>query len=148
MPAQASPSWFLTATRRRTSYTSMRISDTERTEAADLLSKHYGDGRLDETEFHQRLDQAMRAKTYADLGGLFDDLPQTGAEAAEAPRTPARRQRDNSHHLGGLVLAVALVIAAAVVASHVLAWFAGPWIFWLAIIGVALFVLESRKKRR
>ena len=97
MPAQASPSWFLTATRRRTSYTSMRISDTERTEAADLLSKHYGDGRLDETEFHQRLDQAMRAKTYADLGGLFDDLPQPGAEAAEAPRTPARRQRDHAH---------------------------------------------------
>jgi Flp pilus assembly protein TadB len=148
MPAQASPSWFLTATRRRTSYSSMRISDSERTEAADLLSKHYGDGRLDEAEFHQRLDQAMRAKTYADLGGLFDDLPGTEAEAAEAPRTPARRHHEHSNHLGGLVLACALVIAAAVVASHVLAWFAGAWIFWLAIIGVALFVLESRRKRR
>jgi hypothetical protein len=147
MSGQASPSWFITATRRRTSYSSMRISDSERTEAADLLSKHYGDGRLDEPEFHQRLDQAMRAKTYADLGGLFDDLPRTEAEAAEAPRTPARRH-EHSHHLGGLVLAVAIVVAAAVVAGHVLAWFAGAWIFWFALIGVALFAVEARRKRR
>jgi len=147
MSGQASPSWFITATRRRTSYSSMRISDSERTEAADLLSKHYGDGRLDETEFHQRLDQAMRAKTYADLGGLFDDLPRSEAEAAEAPRTPARRHHDHPHHLGGLVLAGAMVIAALIVAGHVMAWFAGGWVFWLVIIGVALFVLESRRKR-
>jgi hypothetical protein len=147
MSGQASPSWFITATRRRTSYSSMRISDAERTEAADLLSKHYGDGRLDEPEFHQRLDQAMRAKTYADLGGLFDDLPRTEAEAAEAPRTPVRRH-EHSHHLGGLVLAVAIVVAAAVVAGHVLAWFAGAWIFWFALIGVALFAIETRRKRR
>jgi len=147
MSGQASPSWFITATRRRTSYSSMRISDAERTEAADLLSKHYGDGRLDEPEFHQRLDQAMRAKTYADLGGLFDDLPRTEAEAAEAPRTPARRH-EHSHHLPGLVLAVAIVVAAAVVAGHVLAWFAGAWIFWFALIGVALFAIEARRKRR
>jgi hypothetical protein len=146
MSGQASPSWFITATRRRASYSSMRISDAERTEAADLLSKHYGDGRLDEAEFHQRLDQAMRAKTYADLGGLFDDLPRTEAEAAEAPRTPVPRRHEHSHHVGGLVLVVALVIAAAVVAGHVLAWFATAWI-WLALIGVALFALESRRKR-
>jgi ferric-dicitrate binding protein FerR (iron transport regulator) len=151
MSGQASPSWFITATRRRTGYSSMRISDAERTEAADLLSKHYGDGRLDEAEFHQRLDQAMRAKTYADLSGLFDDLPRTEAEAAEAPRTPARRHQEHPHRVGGLVLVVALVIAAAVVAGHAMAWFATGffatfWI-WLALIGVVLFALESRRKR-
>jgi hypothetical protein len=146
MPGQASPSWFITATRRRTSYSSMRISDAERAEAADLLSKNYGDGRLDEAEFHQRLDQAMRAKTYADLAGLFDDLPRTEAEAAEAPRTPAHRHHDHSHHAGGLVLVVALVVAAAVMAGHVVAWFATAWI-WLAIIGVAVFALDRHRKR-
>jgi ferric-dicitrate binding protein FerR (iron transport regulator) len=124
----------------------MRISDAERAEAADLLSKNYGDGRLDEAEFHQRLDQAMRAKTYADLGGLFDDLPRTEAEAAEAPRTPARRHHEHSHHAGGLVLVVALVVAAAVMAGHVVAWFATAWI-WLAIIGVAVFALDRHRKR-
>ena len=145
MPGQASPSWFITATRRRTSYSSMRISDAERAEAADLLSKHYGDGRLDETEFQQRLDQTMRAKTYADLSGVFDDLPRTEAEAAEAPRTPVPRRHEH-HRAGGLLLMVALVIAAAIAAGHVLAWFGGALI-WLAVIGAGLFLFESRRKR-
>jgi hypothetical protein len=143
MSAPSSPPWFLTATRRRTSYSSMRISDAERTEAADLLSKHYGDGRLDEAEFNQRLDQAMRAKTYADLSGLFDDLPRTETEAAEAPRVPAPRHRHR--HPAGLLLMVALVIAAAVVAGHALAWFATAWI-WLALLGAVLFIAESRRR--
>jgi Flp pilus assembly protein TadB len=143
MSAPSSPPWFLTATRRRTSYSSMRISDAERTEAADLLSKHYGDGRLDEAEFNQRLDQAMRARTYADLSGLFDDLPRTETEAAEAPRTPARRP--GHRHPSRLFLMVALVIAAAVVAGHALAWFATAWI-WLALLGAVLFIAESRRR--
>jgi Domain of unknown function (DUF1707) len=143
MSAPSSPPWFLAATRRRTSYSSMRISDAERTEAADLLSKHYGDGRLDEAEFNQRLDQAMRAKTYADLSGLFDDLPRTETEAVEAPRVPAPRHRHR--HPAGLFLMVALVIAAAVVAGHALAWFATAWI-WLALIGAVLFIAESRRR--
>jgi len=143
MSAPSSPPWFLTATRRRTSYSSMRISDAERTEAADLLSKHYGDGRLDEGEFNQRLDQAMRAKTYSDLSGLFDDLPRTETEAAEAPRTPARRH--GHRHPARLFLVVALVIAVAVVAGHALAWFATAWI-WLALLGAVLFIAESRRR--
>jgi hypothetical protein len=143
MSAPSSPPWFLAATRRRTSYSSMRISDAERTEAADLLSKHYGDGRLDEAEFNQRLDQAMRAKTYSDLSGLFDDLPRTETEAAEAPRVPARRH--GHRHPAGLFLMVALVIGAAVVAGHALAWFASAWI-WLALLGAVLFIAESRRR--
>jgi Flp pilus assembly protein TadB len=143
MSAPSSPPWFLAATRRRTSYSSMRISDAERTDAADLLSKHYGDGRLDEAEFNQRLDQAMRAKTYGDLSGLFDDLPRTGTEAAEEPRVPTRRQ--GHRHPTGLFLMVALVIAAAVAAGHVLAWFATVWI-WLALLGAILFIAESRRR--
>ena len=47
----------------------MRVSDAERAEVADRLSKHYSDGRLDEAEFNERIDQAMRAKTHADLSG-------------------------------------------------------------------------------
>jgi Flp pilus assembly protein TadB len=143
MSAPSSPPWFLTATRRRTSFSSMRISDAERTDAADLLSKHYGDGRLDEAEFNQRLDQAMRARTYADLGGLFDDLPRTETEAAEAPRVPARRH--GHRHSPRLFLMVALVIAVAVVAGHALAWFATAWI-WLALLGAVLYIAENRRR--
>ena len=40
----------------------MRVSDAERNEVAEQLSKHYADGRLDAAEFKERLDQAMSAK--------------------------------------------------------------------------------------
>jgi hypothetical protein len=145
MSASSSPAWLLAATRRRTSYSGMRISDAERSEAADLLSKHYGDGRLDEAEFHQRLDQVMRAKTYSDLSGLFDDLPRTGAEAGEVRRAPEPR-RQQCHGAGGLFLLIAIIVGAAVVAGHVVWWFGGAWL-WLVVIGFVLFLLESRRRR-
>jgi hypothetical protein len=53
----------------------MRVGDAERAEIADRLAKHFSDGRLDEAEFGERLDRAMRAKTMADLSGLLSDLP-------------------------------------------------------------------------
>ena len=40
---------------------SMRASDDERNAVADKLSRHYAEGRLDETEFKDRLDHAMSA---------------------------------------------------------------------------------------
>src|SRR6266704_2823881 len=53
----------------------IRVSDAERTEVADRLSKHYGDGRLDQSEFNERMERAMSAKTQGDFAGLFADLP-------------------------------------------------------------------------
>jgi len=53
----------------------MRVGDAERAEIADRLAKHFSDGRLDEAEFSDRLDRAMRAKTMPDLSGLLSDLP-------------------------------------------------------------------------
>ena len=68
----------------------MRISDAERAEVSDRLSKHYGDGRLDETEFSKRLDQAMHAVTQSDLNGLFDDLPDDAAGHGAGRRRAGR----------------------------------------------------------
>lgn len=143
MSAPSSAPWFLSATRRRGGYASMRISDAERSQAADLLSGHYGDGRLDEAEFQQRLDQVMRAKTYGDLGGLFDDLPRTEAEANGSPREAALQRRAHRRR-GAPILLAGLVIAAAVMAGHAVAWFGGAWI-WLALLGAILFVAERRR---
>jgi Domain of unknown function (DUF1707) len=67
----------------------MRVGDAERAEMADRLAKHFSDGRLDEAEFGERLDRAMRAKTVADLSGLLADLP--GAE-------PVPPQQGSRHH--------------------------------------------------
>jgi hypothetical protein len=70
----------------------LRVSDAERAEVADRLSKHYGDGRLDQAEFNGRLDQAMRAKTHSDLSGLFADLPAPEESEAVARQWPERQR--------------------------------------------------------
>src|SRR5689334_24779976 len=101
MPAPYNPPWGRGSSGRRASQANpnMRVSHAERTEVADRLSKHYGDGRLDEEEFNERIDRAMKAKTRADLDGLFDDLPgeepPRPSAAAPAPRMarPPRRHR-------------------------------------------------------
>ena len=89
----------------------IRVSDAERQAVADRLAEHFGDGRLDQAEFDERMGRAMGAKTRADLNGLFDDLPETGAPAAMDH--PQRRRR------GHPVLLVALVVLIAVAAGHV-----------------------------
>ena len=142
MSGTSSPTWLLAASRRRTSYSGLRISDTERAEVADLLSKHYGDGRLDQAEFNERLDQAMKAKTYADLDGILVDLPRTEAEASEAPKATARRRHEH-RHLRVLALTVFNVVAVATVA-HALVWSLSTWV-WLLLLGAILYATQLRK---
>jgi hypothetical protein len=69
----------------------MRVSDAERSEMADTLSKHFADGRLDETEFKVRLDKAMAAKTRRDLSGLLKDLPALHPEPVRPKHLFVRR---------------------------------------------------------
>ena len=52
-----------------------RIGDAERDRAAEFLREHLAEGRLDQTEFDERLTQALTARTQADLDPLFTDLP-------------------------------------------------------------------------
>ncbi|HWD55493.1 MAG TPA: DUF1707 domain-containing protein [Acidimicrobiales bacterium] len=69
---------------------SLRASDDERNAVADKLSRHYAEGRLDESEFKTRLDTAMSATTRGDLHGLFHDLPTL---QSEPPPPPPRHRR-------------------------------------------------------
>jgi Flp pilus assembly protein TadB len=135
------PSMRGTAARRRAGHANPgeRISDAERNEAADRLSKHYGDGRLDEAEFNQRLDQAMSAKTRLDLSGLFADLP--GAEESEsAPRERHSRRRRPLHR----VLALVIIITATAIVGHALARSLIPWL----LIGLVVFIWLRSGNRR
>jgi hypothetical protein len=115
---------------------SLRASDAERNEVADRLSRHFADGRLDQTEFKERLDTAMSATTRADLDGLFRDLPHLAVEPAPAP--PRRRRS-----VPLLALILLLVVAASVSAAtwpfvHV------PWF----LVFVAAFLIWHRAGRR
>jgi hypothetical protein len=129
----------------------LRVSDAERADVADRLSKHYSDGRLDQAEFNERLDRAMKAKTQSDLSGLFADLPATedpGKEVRQHSAPPPRRRP--LHRIIGLVL----IIVIAVVVGHALAL---PFFFWnpmgglfpWLLIGLLAFLLwRSRSGRR
>ena len=72
----------------------------------------------------------MNAKTRADLSGLFDDLPETGAPAA------TNRPRPRHRHP---ILLVALVVLVALAAGHLIF----P-LLWLAFLAAAvLFVTRT-----
>ena len=54
---------------------SIRIGDSEREDAVKRLGEHYEAGRLSADEHSERVEQALKARTGADLDGLFTDLP-------------------------------------------------------------------------
>src|ERR1700746_1275302 len=90
----------------------MRVSDAERQAVADRLAEHFSSGRLDQAEFDDRVGRAMSAKTRADLNGLFDDLPETGAPAAtDQPAGQLHRRRRHPVLLGALIVFVAIAAA-------------------------------------
>jgi hypothetical protein len=53
-----------------------RIGDAERDRAVKALSEHLASGRLDQSEFDDRMSAALQAKTQPDLEPLFLDLPE------------------------------------------------------------------------
>jgi hypothetical protein len=119
------------------STSNLRVSDAERNEVADKLSRHFSDGRLDQVEFKDRLDAAMSAKTQGDLGGLFDDLPPLGTEA---PPPPSRRRR-----LVPFLVMLAFIMVVA--GSTVSLWHALriPWLL-VAVVGFYLWHRVGRRR--
>ena len=108
----------------------MRASDDERNAVADKLSRHYAEGRLDETEFKARLDTAMSATTRGDLHGLFHDLPHL---PSEPPPPPPRHRR--------ILPWVFLVAFLAIVAGASIPFYPlyhVPWLLF-AIVGFVLW---------
>jgi hypothetical protein len=114
----------------------LRVSDAERQAVADRLAEHFSAGRLDQAEFDDRVGRAMSAKTRADLNGLFDDLPETGAPAGTplgAPGFAERPRRRHRHSALVVVLAVLFIVAVA----HAVEWAIMPWL-WVAFLAAAL----------
>ena len=113
----------------------LRVSDSERAEVADILSKHYAEGRLDQGEFDDRLQRAMSAKTRADLAGLLGDLPPL---VAPPPVTTEHRHRGR-----GLLLFLAIFMFAAALSAP---WNWDSWHFpWLPFALVFFFVWRGRR---
>ncbi len=139
----------------------MRVSDAERAEVADRLSRHYGDGRLDQAEFEERLDRAMKAKTRADFDGLFTDLPEDGpgfgpggpasGSAASGPRPELTGSPQGAcggpWHRRHRALFLVLVVLAAVTLGPALAHLVLPWLL-IALVAFLVMRFASRRPRR
>lgn len=69
----------------------LRAGDADRDRVAELLRRHYADGRLTSDEFSQRTDAAYAARTYGELDALTTDLP--ALPAAATPVAPVARRR-------------------------------------------------------
>ena len=59
----------------------MRAADADRDRVVEVLSMAYSEGRLSKDEYDDRLENALSARTYADLDQLVTDLPVARATA-------------------------------------------------------------------
>jgi uncharacterized membrane protein len=107
---------------------SIRVSDAERTQMSDILSKHYAEGRLDDTEFKSRLDKAMSAKTRGDLSGLLKDLPSL--EPEKSRRRPGIARRAWWAFTLLAMVFVGLWVVSAILTPHI------PWVLVLVVVAI------------
>ena len=136
----------------------MRVSDADRSDVTDRLARHYGDGRLDQAEFDDRVNRAMTAKTVADFQGLFDDLPDLPPEMSDTGKAPgptsaapgymaARKQRTGNTLLGKLLLVALMILGVSVAWHAVTDWWFQPWM-WIAAIVIVVAASRSRRRCR
>jgi Domain of unknown function (DUF1707) len=134
-----------------------RIGDADRDQAVAFLQEHLANGRIDASEFDDRMSQALNAKTASQLSDLFEDLPEPRPPSAsdvtgyQAP--PWQRQAQPSfeippwqrtpaaspgipHHIHPVVPerskadTVLTVLAAASWPAVILFCFATSWSYW------------------
>lgn len=124
----------------------MRAADADRQQIAEQLKSALDEGRLSLHEYDDRVREAYAARTYGDLVGLVDDLPEPGISAAEVNARQAAALRREARKLPmallvlwtiwGAATAANLVIWAVVAASSPFPVYV--WPVWMLVPGVAL----------
>ncbi|MFI0571265.1 DUF1707 SHOCT-like domain-containing protein [Streptomyces tendae] len=72
----------------------LRASDADRERVAEVLRDALAEGRLDMTEFEERLDATYKARTYGELAPITRDLPV--GEVAAAPRVSMTKEPERA----------------------------------------------------
>jgi hypothetical protein len=123
----------------------MRAGDSDRQAVADQLKAALDEGRLDLSEYDERLQKTYTARTYGDLTGLLDDLPgtvppqqsQVQAYQAPAPGAPAQQPQSRTHRVaswvgpyGGVIAICVVIWAITSISSGHLNYF---WPVWMLI---------------
>jgi Domain of unknown function (DUF1707) len=108
-------------------YGSLRASDADRDAVVSRLRDAAAEGRLDPEELEERVDAALRARTYGELSRLVADLP--GDTAAARPRGLARTALIGAGVVAAATVAVAVVAIVALLVVAAAAW----WMVWVAV---------------
>jgi Domain of unknown function (DUF1707) len=76
-----------------------RIGDADRDQAVAFLQEHMAQGRIDASEFDDRMSRALKAKTGSELAVLFDDLPEPRPPSPTTYQTPPWQQAQRSFEI-------------------------------------------------
>jgi hypothetical protein len=131
---------------------SLRASDADRDAVVDRLREAAGEGRLEPDELEQRVDVALRARTYGELAELLADLPGDGRVLS--PRAgwrigPAARSAVlGARLLVAVTVAFALVALVAMLVLAAAAWWIALVLFWLVCCGSRRRVVWGPAGRR
>jgi hypothetical protein len=106
----------------------IRASDADRERTLELLRAHHLEGRLDASEFQERLERSLRAKTLGELHALSVDLPQEDPGQARGEIVGFRRPAAWRLAIAATVLAA--LIVASVFAERPLFFAALPLLFF------------------
>ena len=125
----------------------MRAADADRQRVAERLRAALDEGRLELSEYDERLQQAYAAKTYGELERVTTDLPTTlpAASASQLGQSPTWRWV--VHVWDEYVTVVAVCVAIWLIAgvdggwgSFWPIWVAGPWgaiLVWQTVSGLS-----------
>jgi Flp pilus assembly protein TadB len=117
----------------------LRASDQDRDRVAERLRNAAAEGRLATHELEQRVESALRARTYGQLEWLIEDLP-----GASLTREPRRRVATLTRQLVALAIVLAALAVVTAVVVAVLAGLAAAWWLWF----VAAWLLFGRRRGR
>ena len=119
----------------------VRAADADRERVAEQLRKGHGEGRLDLTEFQERLERCYESKTLGELDTLVRDLPRQD-ELAE--RRTAGVFGPWHWRLGLLApIVIALLFVSAVSGHH----HDGFWL-WIPVLFIFWRISHWRRRRR
>ena len=142
----------------------IRASDADRDRVTALLREHHAAGRLTAEEFHERMEQALDARTLGELDELLADLP-----AIDLYQLPDASLRRAPPHLGQSLLpadrggsadparftpgTVAMGAWAVVTSALVAIWAVaaviggGTWFPWWALIAIPWIWVVIRRSQ-
>ncbi|SFF43891.1 protein of unknown function [Actinoplanes philippinensis] len=137
----------------------MRAGDGDRQRVADRLREALDEGRLDLSEYDERVQQAYAAKTYGELEGLLADLPGTvpvekaQVEPHRVTEPPASAPAMKGHRSGPPLPGILGVFLVCVVVWAMSSLGSGEWhYFWpgwvlIPVVFALLAHFRDRGKR-